>query len=109
MFNLKFVKYYITYPLIEIKNQIKKKYFKTNIYNKKLISLIPSRTFYNPSSSIAKCLNLNDQKYLKIENIKFPINWSSYKGNNKEYENLHNFSWIFRVDRKSDSRRSEIL
>ena len=79
---------------------LKKIYYKSSIYNKTLVSPIPSRIYYHPSSHLITSLNLiNNNKYI-IENFPGQNVWSLQK-NKGYYNNLHSFLWLNNLDRKN--------
>ena len=52
-------------------------YFKSSIYNKKLITFIPSRIFYNPSSYLAASLTSISSDFYKITDTSPELLWQN--------------------------------
>ena len=76
-------------------------YFKTNFYNKKLINFTPDRIFYSPSTYLSTSLiNVNNDFY-KITNTSPELLWNIYIKDKQEFENLHSFLWLNKLDRKN--------
>ena len=50
-------------------------YFKSNFYNKKLITFIPDRIFYNPSTHLSASLTIASGDFYKITNISTELLW----------------------------------
>ena len=59
------------------KNQIKKLYLKSAIYNNKISKIEISNLTYKPSLSILSCLVKYDKKKLKIEELVKDNNWEN--------------------------------
>ena len=77
-------------------------YFKSNLYNKKLITFIPSRIFYNPSSYLSASLTTVSSDFYKIKNISPKLLWKTNIKDKSNFENLHNFLWLTKLDRKNN-------
>ena len=76
-------------------------YFKTNFYNKKLINFTPDRIFYGPSTYLSTSLiNVNNDFY-KITNTSPELLWNINIKEKQEFENLHSFLWLNKLDRKN--------
>ena len=76
-------------------------YFKTNFYNKKLINFTPDRIFYSPSTYLSTSLiNVNNDFY-KITNTSPELLWNINIKEKQEFENLHSFLWLNKLDRKN--------
>ena len=76
-------------------------YFKTNLYNKKLITFTPNRIFYNPSSYLNASLISGSGDFYKIKNTSPKLLWENNIEDKRKFENLHNFLWLSKLDRKS--------
>ena len=50
-------------------------YFKTNFYNKKLVTFIPDRIFYNPSTYLSASLTTTAGDFYKISNTTPKLLW----------------------------------
>jgi uncharacterized heparinase superfamily protein len=77
-------------------------YFKTNHYNKKLITFIPERIFYNPSTYLSASLTNNASDFYKITNTTPKILWKTSEKEKQEFNNLHSFLWLNNLDRKNN-------
>jgi len=76
-------------------------YLKTNFYNKKLITFVPERIFYNPSTYLSASLTTSFENFYKITNTKPQLLWQTNIQEKQEFENLHSFLWLTRLDRKN--------
>jgi len=75
-------------------------YFKSSYYNKKLITFIPERFFYKPSSYLSASLTSSSNEFYKITESKPELLWEEKIKDRLKFENLHNFLWLSRLDRK---------
>jgi uncharacterized heparinase superfamily protein len=80
---------------------IRKFYFKSNFYNKKLITFIPDRIFYNPSSFLCASLISSSSDFYKIVDTSPEVLWNTSLKNKIKFENLHSFLWLTKLDRKN--------
>jgi uncharacterized heparinase superfamily protein len=76
-------------------------YFKSNFYNKKLITFIPNRIFYKPSTQFSTSLSAVHKDFYKITNISSELLWESKIKDKQKFENLHSFLWLSNLDRKN--------
>ena len=79
----------------------KKIYFKSNFYNKKLVSFIPERIFYNPSTYLASSLTTISGDFYKISNTSPNLLWEKNIEESLKFENLHSFLWLTKLNRKN--------
>ena len=77
-------------------------YFKSNYYNKKLITFIPDRTFYKPSTYLISPLSNTSNDFYKINQIEPDQLWNIKVTDKLKFDNLHNFLWLSRLDRKNN-------
>ena len=75
-------------------------YFRSNFYNKKLITFIPDRIFYSPSSYLSASLTTINKDFYKITNTSPSLLWDTDFKNKQKFENLHGFLWLAKLDRK---------
>jgi len=75
-------------------------YLSSNFYNKKLITFIPDRIFYNPSSHLSASLTTINRDFYKITNTSPKLLWDIDFKNKQKFENLHGFLWLAKLDRK---------
>jgi len=76
-------------------------YYKTSYYNKKLVTFNPTRIFYKPSAFLISPLISSEKEIYKVENINLEKIWEENILNNFEFENLHSFLWLTKMDRKN--------
>jgi len=80
---------------------IRNLYFKSNFYNQKLITFIPDRIFYNPSTYLSASLTTVSNDFYKINNIAPELLWKISSKDKLKFENLHSFLWLAKLDRKN--------
>jgi len=100
MHRLKSIKLYFFSVLKLFFLSFRNYYFKSNFYNKKLVTLIPTRIFYNPSSYLAASLISTSSDFYEITNISPELLWKTDSKNKLKFENLHSFLWLTKIDRK---------
>jgi len=83
------------------KNQIRKLYLKSSLYNKKISKIEISNLTYRPSLSILSCLFKYNKKKLKIEELDKDNIWENKSLNRNNFAKLNNFFWLFGIDLKS--------
>ena len=76
-------------------------YFKSSFYNKKLITFIPTRIFYNPSSYLSASLTTIGSDFYKITNLSSGLLWKTSPKDKLKFHNLHSFMWLIKLDRKN--------
>lgn len=101
MYKLKSIKLYFFSILKLFFLNFRNIYFKTNFYNKKLITFIPDRIFYNPSTYLSASLTTITSDFYKITNTKPKSLWKTSVKEKQEFENLHSFLWLNKLDRKN--------
>tara|TARA_B100000029_G_scaffold367905_1_gene361353 strand:+ start:359 stop:1975 length:1617 start_codon:yes stop_codon:yes gene_type:complete len=79
-------------------------YFKSSYYNKKLITFIPDRIIYNPSTHLSASLTTISNEFYKISNTSPKLLWEVNFKDKLNFENLHNFLWLTRLDRKNSKK-----
>ena len=77
-------------------------YFKSGYYNKKLITFIPERIFYRPSTYLTASLTSLSNDFYKITNTSPELLWKTNLKDKLKFENLHCFLWLTRIDRKNN-------
>ena len=102
MYRLKSIKLYFFSILKLFFLSFRNIYFKTNFYNKKLITFIPDRIFYNPSTYLSASLTTITKDFYKITNTSPETLWKINSEDKQEFENLHGFLWLTRLDRKNN-------
>ena len=76
-------------------------YFKSSFYNKKLITFIPDRIFYSPSTYLSASLTTISNDFYKITDTAPELLWKTSIKDKLKFENLHSFLWLTRLDRKN--------
>ena len=88
----------------QIFSQIRKIYFNSSIYDKKISSKSLKALIYKPSLNILSTIAKYDKTKNKIEDFEIDkileINKIAYK----DYKKLNNFFWLFSIDLKSSKR-----
>ena len=79
-------------------------YFKSNFYNKKLITFTPDRIFYNPSTYLSASLASSSTDFYKITNTSPQILWQTSFEDKQRFDNLHSFLWLTKLDRKNNKK-----
>ena len=75
-------------------------YFSSNFYNKKLITFIPDRIFYNPSSYLSGSLITVSYDFYKINSNTPQDLWKINLDDKQKFDNLHSFLWLTKLDIK---------
>ena len=76
-------------------------YLKSSFYNKKLITFIPDRIFYSPSTYLSASLTTINSDFYKITDTAPELLWKTKIKDKLKFENLHSFLWLARLDRKN--------
>ena len=93
------------YFFFQIINQIRKFYLNSNIYNKKISKIDDGAIIYKPSQSIFNSLVKFNKKKSNIEDFSLNSIWkNSTNLNNKNFDKLHSFFWLFTLDLKSSQK-----
>ena len=93
------------YFFFQIINQIRKFYLNSNIYNKKISKIDDGVIIYKPSQSIFNSLVKFNKKKSNIEDFSLNSIWkNSTNLNNKNFDKLHSFFWLFTLDLKSSQK-----
>ena len=101
MHRLKSIKLYFFSIINLFFLNFKEYYFRSNFYNKKLITFIPDRIFYNPSSYLSASLATINYDFYKITNTSPKLLWETSYKDKQNFENLHSFLWLTKLDRKN--------
>ena len=103
MYRLKSIKLYFFSILKLFFLSFRNIYLKTNFYNKKLINFVPDRISYNPSTYLSSSLINITSDFYKITNTKPELLWENDLKNKQDFENLHSFLWLNKLDRKNNN------
>jgi len=101
MKKLKSIKLYFFSIFNLIFLSLRKLYFKSNFYNKKLVSYIPDRIFYAPSTHLSASLISLHKDFYKINDTSSDLLWKTTIQNKQKFKNLHEFLWLSKLDRKN--------
>ena len=102
MYGLKSIKLYFFSILELFFLNFKKIYFKSNFYNRKLITFIPDRIFYKPSTYLSASLTVISNDFYKITDTAPELLWKENIKDKLKFKNLHSFLWLARLDRKNN-------
>ena len=101
MYGLKSIKLYFFSILKLFFLSFRNFYFRSGFYNKKLITFIPDRIFYSPSTYLSASLTAVSNDFYKITNTVPELLWKTSVKDKLKFENLHSFLWLTRLDRKN--------
>ena len=101
MYSLKSIKLYFFSILKLFFINFRNFYFRSSYYNKKLITFIPERFFYKPSTFLCSSLTSFSNDFYNITETKPELLWKVDIKDKLKFENLHNFLWLSRLDRKN--------
>ena len=76
-------------------------YLSSSFYNKKLVTFIPDRIFYTPSTHLSASLSTFSSDFYKISNTSSKVLWETSIQDKQKFENLHSFLWLTKLDRKN--------
>ncbi len=101
MKKLKSIKLYF-FSILKLSSLFFKNYYlKSSFYNKKLITLFPERIFYKPSSYLSASLISINSDFYKLTTISPEVLWKKEIKDKQQFENLHSFLWLTKIDRKN--------
>ncbi len=101
MYSIRSIKLYFSSIVKLFFLNLKNFYFKSNFYNKKLITFIPDRIFYTPSTYLSASLTTTITDFYKISSTNPGLLWKTNIKDKLKFENLHSFLWLTRLDRKN--------
>jgi len=76
-------------------------YFRSSFYNNKLITIVPDRIIYSPSTYLSASLTTISNDFYKIINVVPKLLWETSVKDKLKFENLHGFLWLTKLDRKN--------
>ncbi len=91
------------------KNQIRKIYLNSSIYNKKISKVDENDLVYQPSLNILSLLIKYEKQKNKIENFNIQSIWENKNLNYNDFKKLHSFYWLFTIDLKSSNEVTQII
>jgi uncharacterized heparinase superfamily protein len=86
------------------KNQIRRFYLTSSIYNKKISKVEDNVLVYQPSLNILSSLIKYKKQKNKIEDFNIQSIWENKDLNFKDFRKLHSFYWLFSIDLKSSNK-----
>ncbi len=92
-----------------LKNQIRKIYLSSSIYNKKISQIDENILVYQPSFKILSSLIKYEKQKKKIEDFNVKSIWENKNLNYKDYKKLHGFYWLFSIDLKSSNKITQSI
>ena len=92
-----------------LKNQIRKIYLSSSIYNKKISQIDENILVYQPSFKILSSLIKYEKQKKKIEDFNVKSIWENKNLNYKDYKKLHGFYWLFSIDLKSSNKVTQSI
>ena len=102
MYGFKSIKLYFFSILKLFFLKLRNFYFKSKFYNKKLITVIPKRFYYVPSTYLSASLTTINNDFYKIANTPPELLWHANLKDKLKFENLHSFLWLAKLDRKNN-------
>ena len=87
-----------------LKKKTRSLYLNSSIYDKKISSFDNYSLEYTPSPSLLDCLIKYEKKKIKIESYALSEIWDNQNLNEKDYNNLNSFFWLFSLDLKSSTK-----
>ena len=93
---------------LKTKNNFKRIYQKSNLYNKKISKVNNNNFEYKPSPHILSSIVKYQKKKYKIEDFALNSIWQN-NINSKDYRKLNNFFWFFSLDLKSSKRKTQSI
>ena len=92
-----------------LKNQIRKIYLNSSIYDKKISKVEENILVYQPSLSILGSLIKYEKQKKKIEDFNTQSIWENKNLNYKDFKKLHSFYWLFSIDLKSSNKVTQSI
>ena len=92
-----------------IKNQLRKIYLSSSIYNKKISKVDENILVYQPSLKILSSLIKYEKQKKKIEDFNINSIWENKNINYRDFKKLHSFYWLFSIDLKSSNKVTQSI
>ena len=100
---------YISEFYFFFKNQIRKIYLNSSIYNSKISKVDENILVYQPSLNILSSLIKYKKQKKKIEDFNIQSIWESRNLNYNDFRKLHSFYWLFSIDLKSSNKVTQLI
>ena len=91
------------------KNQIRKIYLSSSLYDKKISKVSENVLVYQPSLNILSSLIKYEKQKKKIEDFNIQSIWENNNLNYKDFKKLHSFYWLFSIDLKSSNKITQSI
>ncbi len=92
-----------------LKNQVRKIYLNSSIYNRKISRVDESILVYQPSLHILSLLIKYEKQKKKIEDFNIKSIWENKNLNYNDFKKLHSFYWLFSIDLKSSNEITQSI
>ena len=109
MYRLKSIKLYFFSILKLFFLSFRNYYFRSKFYNNKLVTYIPNRFSYYPSSYLAASLTSSGSDFYKIKKSSPELLWKINEKDLQNFNNLHSFFWLTKLDRKNDKKNVQSI
>ena len=91
------------------KNQIRKIYLNSSIYNRKISRVDENVLVYQPSLNILSSLIKYEKQKKKIEDFNIQSIWENKSLKYSDFKKLHSFYWLFSIDLKSSNEVTQSI
>ena len=91
------------------KNEIRKIYLNSSIYNKKISRVDENVLVYQPSLNILSSLIKYEKQKKKIEDFNVKSIWQNKRLEYNDFKKLHSFYWLFSIDLKSSNEVTQSI
>jgi uncharacterized heparinase superfamily protein len=93
---------------LNIKDNFRKIYQKSNFYDKKISKVIDNNFEYRPSPHLLSSIVKYQKKKYKIDDFALDSIWQN-NINLEDYKKLNNFFWFFSLDLKSSKKKTQTI
>ncbi len=100
---------YINEFYLIFKNQIRKIYLNSSIYDRKISRVDETALVYQPSLNILSSLIKYEKQKKKIEDFNVQSIWENKRLNYNDFKKLHSFYWLFSIDLKSSNKITQSI
>ncbi len=100
---------YINEFYLIFKNQIRKIYLNSSIYDRKISRVYETALVYQPSLNILSSLIKYEKQKKKIEDFNIQSIWENKYLNYRDFKKLHSFYWLFSIDLKSSNEVTQSI
>ncbi len=91
------------------KNQLRKIYLNSSIYNKKISRVYENDLVYQPRLNILSLLIKYEKQKKKIEDFNIQSIWENSDLTYSDFKKLHSFYWLFTIDLKSSNKVTQSI